>query len=626
VNWAAAATSLQEVARGLQADFTTRFNDPIRREAAADQAPVIVLFGLLGLLALIKGRILTKRVTLRLQRRANERGRAAATFVVSLAQIAVPLLGAILLLAAALATDMFAARSVALLEAVTALVMATLFGLWLAGRLFPPGEGPLGLLVLEPAQKAACRRALVSIGVLFGIGAILQTLADFNEVSPAARSVVTFPVYVLMGLTFWRFAGSLRAGIPEPSEDEGTGFARASIGIVPRALQLVGLAGPVLAVIGYTNAAEALMLPSAMTIAILSIIVALQPLIRDLYALVSGTTHSTASEALMPVLINFFLVFAAVPLVLLAWGMRADQLTSVYTRFWEGTSLGGIQITPGTVLAVLGIFAIGVIVTRLFQGALRTTVLPRTRLDVGARNAINSGIGYIGIGIAAVVAISAGGIDLTALGVVIGALSVGIGFGLQNVVNNFVSGIILLIERPISEGDWIEVNGNMGIVKRISVRSTRIETFDRTDVIVPNGDFISGTVTNWTRGNTIGRAIVTVGVAYGTDTRRVEQILKEIANGHPDVATFPEPAVDFLGFGADSLDFRVRMILRDINKLLVVKNEVHHQIAERFTEEGIEIPFAQRDIWLRNPETLRAQPGVHPAQAADPDPKGPEPT
>ena len=203
----------------------------------------------------------------------------------------------------------------------------------------------------------------------------------------------------------------------------------------------------------------------------------------------------------------------------------------------------------------------------------------------------------------------------------------GIGFGLQSVVNNFVSGLILLFERPIKTGDWIVVGDIEGYVKSIRIRSTQIQTFDRADVIVPNSDLISNPVTNWMLKEARGRIRVPVGVAYGSDTEKVRDILLEVASGHDMVikdGSAPEPQVRFRGFGDSSLDFELRCHIEHIDNRMLVISDLNFAIDKAFREHGIEIPFPQRDIHVRTwtapqkglPTLRKAAPRKRPQPAA----------
>ena len=195
------------------------------------------------------------------------------------------------------------------------------------------------------------------------------------------------------------------------------------------------------------------------------------------------------------------------------------------------------------------------------------------------------------------------GVSFTNIAIVAGALSLGIGFGLQNIVNNFVSGIILLLERPIRTGDWISTGSTEGFVKKISVRSTEVQTFNRADVIVPNSELISAPVTNWTLRNRHGRVIVPVGVAYGSDTELVGRLLEEAAAEVPEVVR-DQPdlpvRVFFRSFGDSALDFELRCYILDIWYILDVTSRLHFAIDRKFREHGIEIAFPQRDIHIRS--------------------------
>jgi len=427
-------------------------------------------------------------------------------------------------------------------------------------------------------------------------------LARLQLLEQQSFSILTSAITVLAGILLWRISLLLKSVISNTATVSSLQLKL--LGFLRRILLGVAVISPLIAAIGYVNAGSAIALPMIKTLGLLALIVILQRLTFDVYAAILNKSEEEA-DALAPVLLGFIITISVLPFFAIIWGTRVSSLTELWVQFQDGIKIGDSRISPLDFLTFILLFTIGYMLTRVVQSALRGSILPKTTLDSGAQNALVAGLGYIGIFIAALVSISSTGLDLSSLAIVAGALSVGIGFGLQNIVSNFVSGVILLIERPISQGDWIEVSGKMGYVRNISVRSTRIETFDRTDVIIPNADLVSGVVTNWTRGNTIGRVIIPVGVAYGTDTKKVEKILRDIISKNEHVAKDPAPGVVFQGFGADSMDFEIRAILSDVNYMLSVKSDVNHEIVKRFNKEGIEIPFAQRDVWIRNPEVFK---------------------
>lgn len=609
--WPDAILAMSTTTQNLISEVGRNWNNTFRRDIFRENAPVTLSLLLLALLLLWQGQSFLRQAGERAYGRIRSENRDLVRFGLSLGQFVIPVLGLVVLSSALTTSGIVGPTGRALAEQLPLIGLCVFGARWLAAGLFPVESVSVTPIQLPDDSRAEGHWYGLALGILVAINFVLGTIATFPEHTTETIAVVSFPVAALSGAGLFCVALLLlRAARSLSAEQDNGGFRVTVLRLGGRAILLAGLIGPILSAIGYFTAAEALIFPTILSLALVALLATIHTPIRDFYALATGLKGSEADEALVPVLITFALTILTVPVFALIWGARVVDLAEIWARFQEGFSLGGSRIAPTDILTFIIVFAIGFAATRIIQGTLRSAVLPKTRIDIGGQTAIVSGLGYVGIFIAALIAITSTGLDLSNLAILAGALSVGIGFGLQNIVSNFVSGIILLIERPISEGDWIEVGGQMGIVKDISVRSTRIETFDRTDVIVPNAEFVSGTVTNWTRGNNIGRVRIAVGVSYSADSEKVDTILREICEAHPMVSMNPPPAIYFRNFGADSLEFECLCVLRDVNFILRTQSELNHQIHARFRGEGIEIPFAQRDIWLRNPEALTGAPNT----------------
>ncbi|AXQ29221.1 mechanosensitive ion channel family protein [Solimonas sp. K1W22B-7] len=291
--------------------------------------------------------------------------------------------------------------------------------------------------------------------------------------------------------------------------------------------------------------------------------------------------------------------------VLRIWGLHDEARDLLVAVFSDGITFGKTTVVPGKLLMGALWFVLLFTFTRWLKKKMEFGWLPRTGIEFSTRESLATLFGYVTFLIAAIAGLSVAGLDFSKIAIVAGALSVGIGFGLQNIVNNFISGLILLFERPVRTGDYIFVSGTEGIVRKIRIRSTEIQTAERESVIIPNSDLLSNPLRNRDLRDPYGRVVIKLGVAYGSDPDKVRRVLLRLAFANPHVVRENQisgligPAVYLVDFGENALMFELRAYVLEVDQRLSVSSDLRYAIVEAFKREGIDIPFPQRDVWVR---------------------------
>ena len=299
------------------------------------------------------------------------------------------------------------------------------------------------------------------------------------------------------------------------------------------------------------------------------------------------------ADFLMTLLVTPLLVLFLIYSLLTLWGMPGAFMLQAVKKLVFGFKVGGINISLISIVTGLLVFLISLTLVKMMKNRLSNNLLNRINMDEGIKHSLISGFSFTGFIISAILAIVAMGVDLSNLAVIAGALSVGIGFGLQDVIKNLVSGIILLFERPFKVGDWVLIGGEEGKIKQINIRSTEVETFNKASVIIPNATLISSSLTNLTHGNNWQRQTIAVGVSYDSDAEQVTKLLLECARSCKKVMKVPAPYVLFKNFGESSLDFELRIYVSDIWSGWSAGSDVRYEILRRFREANINIAYPQ---------------------------------
>lgn len=467
---------------------------------------------------------------------------------------------------------------------------------------------------------ALINRATGAAMVLTAIVVFVYVLLDELPMLPstqAALNRLAYSVFVLAGLPMLLFV----IVFAKPGEGHARNPLRSVVAsllalLPPSALIATGLAG----LLGYSELASIMLIDLAISISIVAVLALLLGVLHDVAEGVAmrirerdpAQAYFVRQNFISPVksVSQIVLMVLAVVVASRLFNWTADTyIVSEILTVWNQRlfTVGSSSYSIGHVLIAIAAFVL-VFWFAAWSRRIAYTVVLRQVKDIGIRQSLSVFAQYVVIVIGVLLTLTAIGFDVTTLTVFAASLGVGIGFGLQNVVNNFISGILLLVERPLRLGDIVTVGTASGTVSQIGIRSMRLRTFDEFDLIVPNSALIADTFTNWTRSNSLMRVVLPVGISYDDDPTRAVTIVEEILREHPGVANIPAPMVTVENFGASSVDLRVcyYIDLRGSYSGFVTRGEVLTQIRSRFAEAGLSIPFPQRDVHIIAPKTVDA--------------------
>lgn len=479
---------------------------------------------------------------------------------------------------------------------------------WLGRSVLLSPIHELRLIRFKPEPALQALRIVRWVGLVLTLMAVMELFEQTGRIGPSLANLLSSVLVIAGCWLLWRLARLIRSAPREPRASdpskEKDAATRARIDFatpISRVLVTFALASALTALAGYIMLASEIFSDLLLSLAVVAMAVYVHRSLKLVLGALAAGPLRPYRRALhfVPMASGLVLVLLAALLTALIWGYRVQEVSDAVVALRTGVKFGNVNISAPDAIKFAIVFGLGFMFTRWLQGFLRIAILPEFGMDTGVQSALVTALGYIGITLAALIAIASTGLDLSSLAFVAGALSVGIGFGLQSVVENFTSGILLLVERPVREGDWIVVGENEGIVRKISVRSTRIETFDGHFIIVPNSQLISSAVKNMTFSGGVARVLVQVGVAYGTDYEKVRDLLMSVADEDPRIVAEPAPLVWLTDFGDSSVNFRLACWISSALTTGSARSDLHFRIARRFAEAGIEIPFPQRDIHVR---------------------------